>query len=82
MQVGVRVEGLAHDAVSVDLRTQLCRIHGAGNHEEALRLIQVVTASRPDEPYGWKVAALLYFRIGRSEDSERALRRLGPRARS
>lgn len=47
----------------------------AGRHEEALNAIAGAVADAPDEPYGWKVAALLNRRVGRSAEAEKALRR-------
>jgi len=75
-QAGDAERGDPKDLVPHFTRVQTAKdLSDAGNHEEALRLIREVTDGRPDEPYGWKVAALLYFRVGRSGDSERALRR-------
>jgi len=48
----------------------------AGRHEEALQQISAVVADSPDEPYAWKIAALLNQRVGRSADAEYALARV------
>jgi arylsulfatase A-like enzyme len=48
----------------------------AGDHEEAVRMIEEIIEQNPDEPWGWKNAAMLYRRLGRSDRSEQALRRV------
>ena len=45
----------------------------AGRHEEALQKIAAALADLPDEPYAWKIAALLNQRVGRSAEAEQAL---------
>jgi arylsulfatase A-like enzyme/predicted negative regulator of RcsB-dependent stress response len=47
----------------------------AGRHDEAVRMIAEVVESTTDEPYAWKVAALIYRRVGRTDRAEGALRR-------
>jgi arylsulfatase A-like enzyme len=48
----------------------------AGHHEEAVRMITEIVEQNPDEPWGWKNAAMLYRRVGQSDRSELALRRV------
>jgi arylsulfatase A-like enzyme len=46
----------------------------AGRHAEAVRMIEDVVEDAPDEPYAWKVAALIYERVGHAGPAEQALR--------
>jgi arylsulfatase A-like enzyme/predicted negative regulator of RcsB-dependent stress response len=47
----------------------------AGRHAEAVRMIAGVVAGTTDEPYAWKVAALIYQRVGRYDRAEETLSR-------
>jgi choline-sulfatase len=47
----------------------------AGRHDEAVAMIAEIVESTPDEPYGWRVASLIYERAGRSDRAEEAMRR-------
>jgi len=57
-------------------RVQNAKLLGdVGRHEEALQQILAAVSDSPNEPYAWKIAALLHQQVGQSDDAEQALRR-------
>lgn len=83
--LGYTTTRVADDAADLgdpkDLVLLLTRVQTAkelsdtGRHDEAVRMIDEIVAGATDEPYAWKVAALIYQRVGRFDRAEGALRR-------
>ncbi len=67
--IGFRRDGLAQQALGPDWSRRAEQALAAGKNEEAIQIVEQVVATAPNQPSVYVVRGMVFFRLGRIQDS-------------
>ena len=67
--IGSRRDGLAQQALGPDWSRRAEQALAAGKNEEAIKIVEQVVATAPQQPWVYIVRGMVFFRLGRIQES-------------